>query len=196
MIIWINGAFGSGKTQTAYELHRRIAHSFVYDPEEAGYFIRKNMPKDLQLDDFQDYPMWRTFNYAMLSHISQQYEGIIIVPMTIVHPRYFEEIVGRLRDNGVETHHFALLASKEVLLRRLRSRGDSKHSWPAQQIDRCIEGLSNASFERYIDTNHKTIDDVVEEIACAVNLRLLPDQRGALHKFAARMMTKIRHIRF
>lgn len=24
MIIWINGAFGSGKTQTAFELNRRI----------------------------------------------------------------------------------------------------------------------------------------------------------------------------
>ncbi len=44
MIIWINGAFGSGKTQTAYELHRRLDGSYVYDPENAGYFIRKNLP--------------------------------------------------------------------------------------------------------------------------------------------------------
>lgn len=44
MIIWINGAFGSGKTQTAYELHRRLDGSYVYDPENAGYFIRENLP--------------------------------------------------------------------------------------------------------------------------------------------------------
>lgn len=45
MIIWINGAFGSGKTQTAYELNRRITDSFIYDPEEAGFLIRKNVPR-------------------------------------------------------------------------------------------------------------------------------------------------------
>lgn len=30
MIIWLNGAFGSGKTQTAYELHRRLRNSYIY----------------------------------------------------------------------------------------------------------------------------------------------------------------------
>ncbi|MDR0635583.1 MAG: AAA family ATPase, partial [Treponema sp.] len=29
MIIWINGAFGSGKTQTAFELNRRWNNSYV-----------------------------------------------------------------------------------------------------------------------------------------------------------------------
>ncbi|MBQ9717880.1 MAG: tunicamycin resistance protein, partial [Clostridia bacterium] len=38
MILWINGTFGSGKTQTAAELHRRIPDSFVYDPENVGYW--------------------------------------------------------------------------------------------------------------------------------------------------------------
>ena len=41
MIIWINGAFGSGKTQTAFELHRRIPNLYVYDPENIGSFIKK-----------------------------------------------------------------------------------------------------------------------------------------------------------
>ena len=40
MIIWLNGAFGAGKTQTAYELHRRLPGSYVYDPENAGFFMR------------------------------------------------------------------------------------------------------------------------------------------------------------
>jgi chloramphenicol 3-O-phosphotransferase len=33
MIIWLNGAFGAGKTQTAFELHSRIPDSYVFDPE-------------------------------------------------------------------------------------------------------------------------------------------------------------------
>ena len=39
MIIWINGAFGSGKTQVAHELKRRLENSFIYDPEQIGYFF-------------------------------------------------------------------------------------------------------------------------------------------------------------
>ena len=57
MIIWLNGAFGAGKTQTAYELRRRLPGSYVYDPENAGFFIRDNLPPGLGLDDFQDFPM-------------------------------------------------------------------------------------------------------------------------------------------
>jgi adenylylsulfate kinase-like enzyme len=41
MIIWLNGAFGSGKTRTAYELHRRIPQSYIFDPENIGFCIRE-----------------------------------------------------------------------------------------------------------------------------------------------------------
>lgn len=55
MIIWLNGAFGSGKTTCAFELNRRLPNSFVYDPENIGYFIRNNTPKEIQRFDFQDH---------------------------------------------------------------------------------------------------------------------------------------------
>jgi len=58
MIIWINGTFGSGKTQTAFELNRRIQNSFVYDPENFESFISENIPPNIHKADFQDYEMW------------------------------------------------------------------------------------------------------------------------------------------
>lgn len=48
MIIWINGTFGCGKTSVSNELHRRLENSYVYDPEEIGFFIRDNLPSDLK----------------------------------------------------------------------------------------------------------------------------------------------------
>ena len=54
MIIWINGAFGSGKTHTAAELHRRLKDSYLYDPEEIGYFIRGHVPEEAKEGDFQE----------------------------------------------------------------------------------------------------------------------------------------------
>jgi hypothetical protein len=105
MIIWINGAFGAGKTETSTELHKKLPHSFIFDPENAGFYIRENIPKEISKGDFQLYPMWRDFNYSMLKYIQHAYNGTIIVPMTLVDPHYFQEIVGRLRLDEVIVHH-------------------------------------------------------------------------------------------
>jgi hypothetical protein len=195
MIVWINGAFGSGKTQASRELHRRHPHSYVFDPENAGYYIRKNMPQATAKDDFQDDPLWRQINYAMLKHIRGEFDGTIIVPMTIVNPEYFDEIVGRLRRDGITVNHYALCASRDVLLARLRSRFDGRNSWPAQQIGRCIEGLANEVFREHLDTDRLSKDQVVERIAEMAGLELLPDRGGAIRKALGRAATQIRHIR-
>ncbi|MHC1685166.1 MAG: AAA family ATPase [Clostridiaceae bacterium] len=195
MIIWINGAFGSGKTQTAYELHRRVTDSFIYDPENAGFFIRKNIPRKLICGDFQDYHLWRNFNYSMLKYITSEYKGVIIVPMTIRNPQYFSEIVGNLRGDGLEIRHFVLSASKETLIKRLRSRGEGKKSWAAGQIDKCIEGFSNEVFNQHIKTDGLSIEEVVEEIASLVDIKLLPDNRGKFRKVYDRFVVKIKNIR-
>jgi len=196
MIVWINGAFGSGKTQASMELHRRLPQSYVFDPEHAGYYIRKNMPAANAKNDFQDYPLWRDINYAMLKQIRGEYAGTIIVPMTIVNPGYFDEIVGRLRRDGVQVNHYALCASREVLLARLRSRFDGAGSWPARQIDRCIEGLAHEAFREHIDTDRMSTEEVVERIAELAKLELQPDRRGSVGKALERWATKLRHIRW
>ena len=195
MILWINGAFGAGKTQTAYELHRRLPDSYVYDPENAGYFIRKNVPKRIALGDFQDYPMWRDTNYAMLKHLDREYAGIVIAPMTLVSSQDFDEIIGRLREEGAEVRHFALCAERETRLRRLKSRGEGSESWAAEQIDRCVAALSQEKFAHHLNTEGHTIADNAERIAELAGLSLQPDERSALRKAYDRIRTQIRHIR-
>lgn len=164
MIVWINGAFGSGKTQTAFELHRRISNSYVYDPENAGFFIRENIPSGLEKDDFQDFVMWREFNFSMLKYINENYEGLVIVPMTVVSADYFKEVIEKLRVDNIEVKHFTLWASKETLLKRLKSRGEGEDSWAEKQIDRCMEGLSKDIFKEHIHTDNLSIEEVAKEI--------------------------------
>lgn len=195
MILWINGAFGSGKTQTSYELCRRIPNSYVYDPERAGFYIRKNIPKQTAEEDFQHYPMWRELNYSMLSYINQRYDGTVIVPMTVTDPEYFQEMVGRLRADGVTVHHYTLTASKESLLKRLRSRGDGSGSWAARQIDRCIDGLAIDVFRHHLDTEQLSVEEAAEAIAAMSDIRLQPDHRGAIRRKADRIWTQFKHIR-
>lgn len=196
MIIWLNGAFGSGKTQTSYELERRIPNSLVYDPENIGFFIKRNIPKEISKGDFQDYSIWRELNYTTLKYIDSEYDGIIIVPMTLVNPQYFEEIVGKLRDDGVIVNHFVLWASKGTLQKRLRSRGERKNSWGEKQIDRCIQGLSNDIFKNRIETDKLTVESVVETIASMLDIHLLDDKRNKFKKRLDRIKIQIKQIRF
>lgn len=52
MLLWLNGPFGGGKTQTAHELRRRLPGSVVCDPEEVGFGLHRMTPRPLR-GDFQ-----------------------------------------------------------------------------------------------------------------------------------------------
>ncbi len=193
MLIWINGAFGAGKTTVAYELKTLHPRVHILDPEEVGFAQRKLLPSDLRGRDFQDQPLWREWVFEILeaaSHSSQP----VIVPMTLVNLEYFAEIIGRLYSSGVDLHHFALIASRATLLKRLSRRRDGPNSWPAQQIERCITALERPEFAQHLDTDALSFDKVIEVIARASGLTGRVDypawQRPLRH-----LWTGIRHIR-
>ncbi|GEM48287.1 AAA family ATPase [Deinococcus cellulosilyticus] len=194
MIIWINGPFGVGKTQTAFELHFRLPGSFVSDPEQHGFALFKTLPRELR-GDFQDLPMWRQTTFETLRYLDQSHHGVTIVPMTVVNPQYFAETVGQLREAGVDVQHFSLLASKETLLKRLRSRGDSSRSWAAQQVERCMDGLQDPVFATHVQTENLTIAGQAETIAEACGLTLLPAQKNRIAQALRRFSTVLHHIR-
>jgi cytidylate kinase len=196
MILWINGAFGSGKTQCAFELHRKLENSYVYDPENIGYFLRRNMPAEIIQGNFQDQPLWRMFNYEVINNIYSKYNGYIIIPMTIYNKDYFEEIVGKLIKNNIRIDHYILGASKETIVKRLSKRLEKKDSWAAKQIDACINGF-NALKDRsvYIDTNALSIYDVVATIAEKSHLKLKEDKDIEIVKKIKRTIVQMKHIR-
>lgn len=194
MIVWLNGAFGAGKTQTAYELRRRLPGSYVYDPENAGFFIRDNLPPGLGLDDFQDFPMWRAFNLEMLDYIASRYEGHVIVPMTLTSRAYYDEIVGALAQKH-EVRHFILWAGRETLLKRLASRLEGPNSWGAQQIERCLRAFETQVTQERVDTEGLTVEQAAGKIGALCGLALAEDRRGPVRRGLDRLATKIRHIR-
>ena len=198
MIIWINGAFGSGKTTVAFELHRRIKNSIVYDPENVGYFMWKNSSGILKKGDFQDIELWREMNYKMLKLISDNHDGLIIAPMTLVNPEYYQEIIGRLRDDGTEIRHFILYASAETIIKRLKRRSFGRlkrESFAVDSIGRCINSFDNYITEEKILIDDKTPDDIVAEIAVKAMIKLEPDKRFKIKKIFDRYITLLKHIR-
>lgn len=193
MIVWLNGGFGSGKTQTAYELNRRLGNAYVFDPENVGIYMARNLPQSIRKNDFQDYEMWRTFNRDMLKHITDAFDGIIICPMTITNKAYMDEILEGLEH--IEIKHFTLAVRKDTLEKRLRSRGEKKGTWPFQQVDRCIQALASPEFKEHIHTDDLSIDQVVETIAEKCDFTLKADHRSKLRKKIDRLMVWKRHFR-
>jgi hypothetical protein len=59
MIVWINGAFGSGKTTTAALVQGRIPGARIFDPEYVGYLLTTFVPAPT--GDFQDMQALATF---------------------------------------------------------------------------------------------------------------------------------------
>lgn len=192
MIIWINGTFGSGKTTTAYELEKRVEKAFVFDPESFGYVLMKNIPKALQKEDFQDFPIWRETNYSLLKQIAINYEGIIIVPMTITNEEYFHEILSRLRQDQIRVKHVTLMASKATIKKRLRSRLEGENSWAYKQAEARLQQLQRPLFKEHVETDDLTVEEVLEKIAQVTGLKLKEEKRNLLRKRMDRFLIKLK----
>ncbi|EPD56460.1 AAA family ATPase [Streptomyces sp. HGB0020] len=209
MLLWINGPFGGGKTQTAYEIQRRLPGSVVCDPEHAGFGLRRMLPPELR-GDFQDLASWRQGVVEVLDLALAKHEGVVIVPMTVTDSGYFDETVGRLRELGHDVHHFTLLAQRETVLERLRERGlgrllqyvagknpgPRRESWAVQQLDHCLDRLSEPEFAEHLWTDHSTVPKTADRIAVLAGLTLRPNNEGALRTRLRQARVGIRHIRF
>ncbi|MFW2491951.1 AAA family ATPase [Clostridium chromiireducens] len=171
MIIWINGAFGSGKSTTAELLHSKIEFSHIFDPEQVGYFLWDSFPKEMkEKGDFQDLEIWRSINYQIIKHMHDNYNGVLIIPMTITDINYYNQIIGQLIENGVEVYHFILNADKENIKSRLICRGECENSWAKQQIDRCLQAFERDINGEKINTNSLNVEQVVNVIMKKITL--------------------------
>ncbi|GGX70313.1 AAA family ATPase [Streptomyces minutiscleroticus] len=120
MIVWVNGAFGSGKTTLVEELRRRRPEALVFDPEQIGYVLREVV--DVPTGNFQDLPLWRRQVGSMAAGLVEEYGRTVFTPMTLVRPDYADEIFGMLRAAGITVHHFYLDVPAKTLTRRIDAR--------------------------------------------------------------------------
>ncbi len=207
MIIWLNGPFGGGKTQTAFELHRRLAGSAVCDPERIGFGLQRTLPPDARLD-FQDLESWRRGTVEVLARADELHPGPIIAPMTVIEDGYFAETVGELRARGHDLRHFALLADREVILRRLRERVIgrtlaalaqhkllARESFAVRKLDRCLAQLVRPEFAAQLWTDDCPVDRVAEQVAAACGLALAPATPGRVRNRLRRAGVGLRHVR-
>ncbi|GHF76279.1 AAA family ATPase [Streptomyces thermodiastaticus] len=209
MLLWINGPFGGGKTQTAHEIHRRLPGSVICDPEHAGFGLHRMLPPALR-GDFRDLAAWRQGVVEVLDLVLTRHEGVVIAPMTVTDPGCFAETVGRLRDLGHDVRHFTLLAERETVLKRLRERrlgravravtgkgtGTGGDSWAVRQLDHCLQRLREPEFAEHLWTDGFTVPKTADRIAVLAGLTLRPNREGRVRTRLRQAAVGVRHIRF
>lgn len=125
MIVWINGAFGAGKTTTAGLLTERLDGAKLFDPEYVGFMLTPFVQSPT--GNFQDLPLWRHLVVETMAGLARQYPHPWVAPMSLIDVARRAEILGGLRGAGVEVREFVLAVPED----RLRARIDADQADPA-----------------------------------------------------------------
>ncbi|WP_425956533.1 AAA family ATPase [Xylanimonas sp. McL0601] len=177
MLVWINGTFGVGKTTLATHLSEHWHDAVVVDPERVGMMLMEwSKPHGLGTADFQDFALWRELVVSALAGFHAEPGRPMIVPMTVLNPAYYEQIVGGLRAQGIDVHHFCLTAPPQEIARRLATRqvpGQEGRSdfmdWALTRLERYTPAMSDPRFETFLDATLPP-DELLAEL-----LERLPD---------------------
>lgn len=152
MIVWLNGAFGVGKTTVASELVKLLPASRISDPERIGYMIRRTF---WRTRDYQDVDLWRQLTRRQAARMGRR--GTVVVPMTVVRREVFGEITKGARV-------FLLTAPRTVLEERIAG-SEGAREWRSRNVDRCLEAFSAGGFGEPVSTHDRTATEVAQSIA-------------------------------
>lgn len=171
MIIMLNGSFAAGKSTIADLLVERLYHSMLYDPEMVGYGLRPIIQPVETFNDFQDLTVWRPLVIETARQLKRVYGRTLVVPMTLWHRPYFEEIIAGLREIDPHLYHFCLTASRETLHQRLAQRihTDEASVWIRERIERCVPAFESPVFRTQIPTDEQTPEEIAETIIARIN---------------------------
>ncbi|MFF7529247.1 NUDIX hydrolase [Streptomyces bobili] len=123
-VVWINGAFGAGKTTTARELIDLIPNSTLFDPEVIGAALPQLLPPKrlAEVGDFQDLPIWRRLVIDTAAALLGELGGTLVVPMTLLRQEYRDEIFGGLAARRIAVQHVLLAPAETILRQRIAER--------------------------------------------------------------------------
>ncbi|WP_432585877.1 NUDIX domain-containing protein [Streptomyces sp. HD1123-B1] len=124
MIVWLNGAFGAGKTAVARELVDLMPGSTFYDPEVVGDGLRKLLPRKRleEVSDHQELPSWRRLVVDTGAALIAEVGGPLVIPMTVLRQEYRDEIFGAFAARRIPVRHVLLHSDETILRERIAER--------------------------------------------------------------------------
>jgi|GEM_PF-3320891 len=117
-VLWLDGAFGAGKTDAAREVLELRPDWLLVDPESVGFLLWEHDPS-LRAKDFRELRLWRRLVVEHVEAVLEERERSLVVPMSLFATLHVDETVGELRRRGVDVHHVRLLVDRTELERRI-----------------------------------------------------------------------------
>jgi chloramphenicol 3-O-phosphotransferase len=136
MILWLNGAFGVGKTTTSRCVAGLSGEWHLFDPEWVGYMLRANL-EGVEFNDFQDLAASRRLVPLVAREITLHTGTDLIVCQTVLVEQYWEELLLGLQAQGLEVLHVLLDCNEAVLRSRIASDEDDRDAeeWRTSHLD-------------------------------------------------------------
>lgn len=170
MLVWINGTFGVGKTTTG-NLVAAETQWRLFDPEHVGYLLAANL-KDLEFDDFQDLPPWRTLVPVVADQL-RRFTGCaaMVAVQTVLVEDYWNELRQGLAEHDLPVFHVVLDCQETELRRRIDTDEveSQARQWRLDHIEnfhRAMPWLTRSA-DLVIDTTDLTPDDVARRVVDA-----------------------------
>lgn len=175
MIIWLNGAFGAGKTTTATELARITPNARLFDPERVGYLLMKCL-EDHDFSDFQDLPPWRILVPTVTSEIARFTGQHLLAPQAVLHESYWKELQQGLSQHSLDVFHVVLHVDSGALARRINSDElePSARQWRLDHISDYIAARAwmETSADLVLDATSLPAAEAARAVLQAVQLRI------------------------
>jgi predicted kinase len=175
VILFLNGAFGIGKTTTARLLIERIPDAMLYDPEIVGAFLRKLLEGVAEQADFQDHSLWEPMVVETARMLKTEYGFTLVIPMTVWRRERFERLAEGLRAVDPDLRLFRLTATEKTLRERILSRAEAEgdHGWCLRHLEVCLEASEDPAFGTEIRTDGRSPEEVTGEVLATMEIQKL-----------------------
>lgn len=175
MIVWLNGAFGAGKTTTAHELLDLLPGSTLYDPEVLGAGLRTMLPPDCaaRAGDVRDLSSWRRLVVDGAAALLAEVPGPLVTPVTLLRQDHRDEVFGALAARRIPVCHVLLHAEAAVLRKRIGARegraGPASTAWCLGRLPAYESALPWLTADAHlIDTGRAAPREAAAQVAAAV----------------------------
>lgn len=176
MIVWLNGAFGIGKTTTSGKLVADAEQWRHFDPEWVGYLLANNLA-DHAVTDFQHYPSWRRLVPVVADEIIRFTGQHLVAAQSVLVEDYWLEMTQRLAELEHDVFHVVLDADADTLHARIDAdvvEPESVRPWRHRHVDAYRSALAwlRPAADLVVDTVTHDARGVSEQVRAAVAARL------------------------
>ncbi|MCC3763265.1 AAA family ATPase [Glycomyces sp. TRM65418] len=171
MIVWLNGAFGAGKTTTARLLEDALP-ARLFDAEHIGFLLRPIIG-DIPHQDFKEWPPWRALTVETARHLLDFVGGTLVIPQSVLQHHYWTELMDGFARHDIPVHAFTLHADRDAFHTRVEADTDepAARQWRLDHRDAYERALGEwmSTETTVIDTTHRTPDQTAAHITAALN---------------------------